>query len=67
MSDWKNFCESCLEKDKRIEELEATLRHYLKNADTRMVKGFNFDEGEYPVTSETIAILCKEKTERSKR
>lgn len=51
----------CYEAADRIAELEAALRQYLKNADTRMVHGFDFDKGEYPVTSETISILCAEK------
>ena len=54
-------CWHCKEKDKRIEELQSTLQQYLDNADTRMVQGFDFDSGEYPVTAETISILCAEK------
>jgi len=47
---WKDKCA----------ELEAVLRQYRDNANTRMVIGFDFDTGEYPVTSETISILCAE-------
>jgi hypothetical protein len=50
-------------KDSKIQEvaeLEAVLSQYRDNANTRMVIGFDFDAGEYPVTSETVSILCAE-------
>lgn len=51
-------CENCARLAARIAELETVLKQVRKNMEARSAVGFDFEAGEYPVTGETITMLC---------